>query len=71
MAKLTKRQKKINEMLADFTQPTSALEAIKKLQEIAEATSKFDETLEVHMRYNQYHLQPVNLRCYCNNNCSS
>jgi len=50
MAKLTKRQKKINEMLADFTQPTSALEAIKKLQEIAEATSKFDETLEVHMR---------------------
>ena len=50
MAKLTKRQKKINEMLADFTQPTSALEAIKKLQEIAGATSKFDETLEVHMR---------------------
>ena len=50
MAKLTKRQKKINEMLADFTQPTSAVEAIKKLQEIAAATSKFDETLEVHMR---------------------
>ncbi|MBR5303601.1 MAG: 50S ribosomal protein L1 [Candidatus Gastranaerophilales bacterium] len=50
MAKLTKRQKKINEMLADFTQPTTALEAIKKLQEIAAATSKFDETLEVHMR---------------------
>jgi len=50
MAKLTKKQKKINEMLADFTQPTSALEAIKKLQEIAAATSKFDETLECHMR---------------------
>ena len=50
MAKLTKRQKKINEMLADFTQPTTAVEAIKKLQEIAEATSKFDETLECHMR---------------------
>ena len=50
MAKLTKRQKKINEMLADFTQPTTAVEAIKKLQEIAAATSKFDETLEVHMR---------------------
>ena len=50
MAKLTKKQKKINEMLADFTQPTSALEAIKKLQEIAGATSKFDETLECHMR---------------------
>ena len=50
MAKLTKRQKKINEMLADFTQPTSALEAIKKLQEVSSATSKFDETLECHMR---------------------
>ena len=50
MAKLTKKQKKINEMLADFTQPTSALEAIKKLQEISAATSKFDETLECHMR---------------------
>ncbi|MBQ8848285.1 MAG: 50S ribosomal protein L1 [Candidatus Gastranaerophilales bacterium] len=50
MAKLTKKQKKINEMLADFTQPTSALEAIKKLQEVSSATSKFDETLECHMR---------------------
>ena len=50
MAKLTKRQKKINEMLADFAQPTSAMAAIQKLQEIAAATSKFDETLEVHMR---------------------
>ena len=50
MAKLTKKQKKINEMLADFTQPTTALEAIKKLQEVSSATSKFDETLECHMR---------------------
>ncbi len=50
MAKLTKRQKKINEMLEGFNQPTSALEAIKKLQEVASATSKFDETLECHMR---------------------
>ena len=31
MAKLTKRQKKITEMLADFAQPTSAVEAIKIL----------------------------------------
>ena len=45
MAKLTKRQKKINEMLADFAQPTSAMVAIQKLQEIAAATSKFDEIL--------------------------
>ncbi len=50
MSKLTKKQKKINEMLEGFTQPTSALEAIKKLQEVANATSKFDETLECHMR---------------------
>ena len=50
MAKLTKKQKKINEMLEGFSQPTSALEAIKKLQEVAGATSKFDETLECHMR---------------------
>ena len=50
MAKLTKKQKKIQEMMADFTQPSSALDAIKKLQEVAGATSKFDETLECHMR---------------------
>ena len=50
MAKLTKRQQKVKEIMADFTQPTSALEAIKKLQEVASATSKFDETLECHMR---------------------
>lgn len=50
MAKLTKRQQKINELMADFTQPTTALDAIKKLQEVASATSKFDETLECHMR---------------------
>ncbi len=50
MAKLTKKQKKINEMMEGFNQPSSALEAIKKLQEVASATSKFDETLECHMR---------------------
>ena len=50
MSKLTKKQKKINEMLEGFVQPTSAIEAIKKLQEVASATSKFDETLECHMR---------------------
>ncbi len=50
MAKLTKRQQKINEMMEGFVQPSSALEAIKKLQEVNKATSKFDETLECHMR---------------------
>ena len=50
MAKLTKRQQKINELMADFVQPATALDAIKKLQEVNSATSKFDETLECHMR---------------------
>ena len=50
MAKLTKRQQKINELMADFNQPATAIDAIKKLQEVASATSKFDETLECHMR---------------------
>jgi len=50
MAKLTKKQKKINEMMEGFVQPTTAVEAIKKLQEVAGATSKFNETLECHMR---------------------
>ena len=50
MAKLTKRQQKINEMMEGFVQPSTALDAIKKLQEVASATSKFDETLECHMR---------------------
>ena len=50
MSKLTKKQKKINEMLEGFIQPASAIDAIKKLQEVASATSKFDETLECHMR---------------------
>ncbi len=50
MSKLTKKQKKIQEMMEGFTQPSSAIEAIKKLQEVASATSKFDETLECHMR---------------------
>ncbi len=50
MAKLTKRQQKINEMMEGFVQPSSAMDAIKKLQEVATATSKFDETLECHMR---------------------
>ena len=50
MAKLTKRQQKINELMEGFAQPSTAMEAIKKLQEVAGATSKFDETLECHMR---------------------
>ena len=50
MSKLTKKQKKIAEMMADFTQPcASAVDAIKKLQEVAKETCKFNETVECHM----------------------
>lgn len=50
MAKLTKKQQKVNELLGDFQQPTSAVEAIKKLQEISKEVSKFNETVECHFR---------------------
>ena len=50
MSKLTKKQKKVEEMLEGFEQPTSASEAITKLKEISDAVAKFDETVECHMR---------------------
>ena len=50
MAKLTKKQKKMQEMLADFTQPATAVDSIKKLKEISKELSKFNETVECHMR---------------------
>lgn len=50
MAKLTKKQKKIQEMLEGFEQPAAMADAVKKLQEISKETSKFNETLECHMR---------------------
>lgn len=50
MKKLTKKQQKINEMLEGFEQPTTALAAIEKLQEISKAVAKFDETVECHFR---------------------
>ena len=49
MKKLTKRQQKINELMAGFEAPT-VLSAIEKLQEVSSAVSKFDETLECHFR---------------------
>ena len=42
MAKLTKKQKKMQEMLADFTQPATAVDSIKKLKEISKELSKFN-----------------------------
>ena len=50
MSKLTKKQQKINELLEGFVQPATAKDALAKLQEISKAVSKFDETVECHMR---------------------
>ncbi len=50
MAKTTKKQQKIKEMLEGFEQPSNATEAIKKLQEISKEISKFNETVECHFR---------------------
>ncbi len=49
MSKLTKKQKKIAEMMEGFNQPCNAMEAIQKLQEVAKETCKFNETVECHM----------------------
>ena len=50
MAKLTKRQQKVNEMMEGFEQPSTIKTAVAKLQEISTAVAKFDETVECHMR---------------------
>jgi len=50
MAKLTKKQQKLQTMLEEFVQPTNAASAIKKLQEISKEVSKFNETVECHFR---------------------
>ena len=50
MAKLTKRQQKMQEMLEGFQQPSNSTDAITKLQEISKALSKFNETVECHFR---------------------
>ena len=50
MSKLTKKQKATQELMADFVQPATAVDAVDKLQEVAKAVSKFNETVECHMR---------------------
>jgi len=50
MSKVTKKQKKINELMEGFEQPTTAVEAIKMLQKVSKEVAKFDETVECHMR---------------------
>ncbi len=50
MSKITKKQKKLQELLADFQQPASGREALTKLQEVSKEVAKFNETVECHMR---------------------
>ena len=50
MAKLTKKQQKTKELLVGFEQPASISAAIDKLQEVSKEISKFNETVECHMR---------------------
>ena len=50
MTRLTKKAKQTLELLENVSQPTTGVEAIKVLKNIASKTSKFDETLELHMK---------------------
>ena len=50
MAKITKRQQKILELLEEREQPCTGAEAIETLKKVSKEVSKFDETFEVHMR---------------------
>ena len=50
MSKITKKQKKLQELLADFQQPASGRDALVKLQEVSKEVAKFNETVECHMR---------------------
>ena len=50
MSKLTKKQRKIQELMENFKQPVGACEAIKKLKEVSKEIAKFNETVECHMR---------------------
>ena len=50
MSKLTKKQQKTQQLMEGFNQPATAVDAIKKLQEISKEVSKFNEAVECHMR---------------------
>lgn len=50
MAKLTKKQQKIQEIMEGFEQPSTAAEALKMLQKVSKDVAKFNETVECHMR---------------------
>ena len=50
MTKMTKRAKNIQAVLENVEQPVAGVEAIKLLKKISTENSKFDETLELHMK---------------------
>lgn len=50
MAKLTKRQKQFETVLAEIEQPLSVQEGVTALKKMLADTSKFNETIEVHIR---------------------
>jgi len=50
MPTLTKRKQKILELMEDVEQPSSGMEAIEALKKVSKEVSKFDETLEAHLR---------------------
>lgn len=50
MAKITKRNQQELEMLEEIEQPCSPADAVKVLKTISGKVSKFDETMECHMR---------------------
>ena len=50
MSKITKKQKKLQELLEGFEQPTSGKEALTKLQEVSKEVAKFNETVEIHVK---------------------
>ncbi|MEW5821305.1 MAG: 50S ribosomal protein L1 [Cyanobacteriota bacterium] len=50
MGRLTKKQQIILEMLEEVDQPCLPMDAIKTLRNICEKVSKFNETMECHMR---------------------
>ena len=50
MSKITKKQKKLQELLAGFEQPATGRDALTKLQEVSKEVAKFNETVECHMR---------------------
>ncbi len=50
MPTITKRKQKILELMEEVEQPSLGLEAIKALKNVCKDLSKFDETLEAHIR---------------------